>query len=486
MNFFKRIFSGKKVKFGGVAILFSAVFIAAAVVLNIFAGVLTDKLGLRFDLSDERLFEISDETIKFLQNDLQEDIKIIVFSQESLYIDNNTYAPIREVLLRYVALSGGKISVEYIDPYSNHEITAHYSEGGTTITGNSIVVESARRYRVLNVADLYSISTDYETQEQYVAGLQAEQKLSSAVMYCIVDELPKALRIQGHGEEVLPSFNSLLISGNYTVDTINLLTTDIPEDCEMLIVAGPTRDFTPEEVEKLDAYFERNGNMIVFYKVSTPTLPVFERFMADWGIRYENTLVADSVQSYTHPANLAPSMTSHAMLESIVAGNSFVLAPGSRAISMLWSTSGWRTVSPILVSSSASYGKQLSAGGTISTYTKEDGDLSGPFAVAVLSEQNIVKNMEPNYSRILFCTLDMASNTSLGIDTFLNNRFFVQALNYMNESADSIIVETKYYTSSQLTITAAQGMSVFWVLVVAFPVIILGTGVVVWVRRRNA
>lgn len=478
------IFSRKGVKYGSATIAFTAIFLVAIILINVLSGVLTSKFNLRFDLTDERLYEISDETKKFLAEELDRDILITVFAPEYYFIDSDTYAPIREVLLRYAALANDRISIRYIDPYSNPEIVEQYTTFGT-VSRFDIIIESDLRYKKLATADLYAISTDYETEESYISGLQAEQKLSSAISYCIVDKLPKALRVQGHGEEVFTGLNGLLTSANYSVDSINLSVDDIPEDCSMLVIASPERDFTAEEIAKLDEYFERNGNALVFYDINVGELPVFERFMADWGVAFEQVLVADSTRAISHPTNIAPSFITHDMTSTIASSNEYVIAPSSRAISLLYDNEGWRTTYPILVSSTGSYGKAYTQGTAITDYSKQDGDIAGPFNICVLSEQNIIKNMASNYSRILFCPSALAADEMLEMDTFLNSKFFLQALNYMNEDADSIIVSSKYFQSTTLSLVASQAKVIFWVLCVILPVGTLGTGLVVWVRRRN-
>jgi ABC-2 type transport system permease protein len=482
MNKFR--FSGKKLKYGSLTIIFTALFITVAVVLNVFVTYVTNRFGLRMDLTDNRIYEISDETKRFLQNDLKEDILITVLSSENVYIDNASFSPIREVLLKYIAMSDGKISVRYIDPYVNPDIIEKYDDLGTP-RYRDIVIESEKRYKVLNPADLYAIRTNYETEEQYITGLQAEQKISSAIMYCIIDKLPVALRVQGHSETNLPKLNSLLVSVNYKVDTINLSIDDIPDECEMLIIAAPKTDFTVEEIEKLDAFFERNGNAMIFYEVDTPELPVFERFMADWGVRYERVLVGDEKQAISLPTTLAPTILNSNITEGLASPGEYVIVPMARQISTLYKEQGWRTVIPILVSSSASYGKIYSAGQTIESTTKEEGDLSGPFYVCVLTEQNRIVNLENNYSRILFGQLNMANDDVLSIDAFLNSRFFVHTINYMNESADAIMVGPKYYTSASLNILKNQATVVFWLLIIIIPVGTLSLGIYIWLRRRN-
>ena len=478
------IFRRKGVRYGSATVVFTALFLAAVVIFNILSSLVTNKFNLRFDLTDERLYEISDETQKFLAEELDRDILITVFAPEYYFIDSDTYAPIREVLLRYIALSGDRISVRYVDPYSNPEIVEQYTTFGT-VSRFDIIIESDLRYKKLATADLYEISTSYETEESYISGLQAEQKLSSAISYCIMETLPVALRVQGHGEETFTELNALLTSANYSVDTINLSVEEIPDDCSLLVICSPERDFTVEEINKLDEYFNRNGNALVFYDINVPELPVFERFMADWGVSYDQVLVADSTRSISHPTNVAPSFISHEMTSAIASSNEYVITPSSRAISILYNQYEWRTTYPILVTSSGSYGKSYSSGTAITNYAQEDGDVAGPFNVCVLTEQNMVSNLQSNYSRILFCSSGMASDEMLSTDTFLNNKFFLQALNYMNEDSDSIVVSSKYFQSTTLSIVASQANVIFWALCIILPLSTLVIGFVVWARRRN-
>ena len=84
-EFFTCIFGRKGVRYGSTAVAFTALFLAAVVLINIVASIITNKLNLRFDLTDERIYEISDETKKFLNEELDRDIQITVFAQ---YRDN--------------------------------------------------------------------------------------------------------------------------------------------------------------------------------------------------------------------------------------------------------------------------------------------------------------------------------------------------------------------------------------------------------------
>lgn len=478
---------GQKTKYGSMAIAFTAIFLVAAVLVNVLGVLLTDRLGLRWDITDNRLYTISDTTVELLET-LPEDIKVTVLSTEYAYQNTSTYRPIREVLTRYEQLSGGKLTVRYVDPYANPDIVSQYSEISTPNEAD-IIIESSKRYKAITPSDLYDIRIDYSegTQQQ---GLQAEQKFSSAIMYCLADELPKAIRTSGHDEDDLSGLNSLLTTANYSLDRLNLAINEIPDDCALLIITNPKSDFQDVEIERLEQYLDGDGSVIVFYDTTIGRhLTKFELFMEDWGVAPQDTLVCDSEWAYTSPVAVIPALDSTHELTSSINRNTgdYVVSTYSRAWSTVWGASGtvkgFRRATSLLTTTATSYGKSTASGQNISTFSKQDGDTNGPFYIGVLSEQN-----NPNTgskSNILFLSSGVASDAVLENDMFLNRRLMISAINFMNEDSDAIIVEARYAQSTSLTITKADANFIFWTMCVAIPVGVLVAGGVVWFRRKN-
>lgn len=479
---------GQKTKYGSMAIIFTAIFLVAAVLVNVLGVLITDRLGLRWDITDNRLYTISDTTVELLEN-LPEEINITVLATEYYYQNSNGYRDIREVLMRYEQLSGGKLSVRYVDPYANPDIVQKYSEISTP-NEKDIIIESSKRYKAITPTDLYDMRAVY-TPEGYKGGLQAEQKFSSAIMYCLADELPKAIRTSGHDEDDLSSLNSLLTTANYSLDRLNLAINEIPDDCALLIITNPKSDFQDVEIERLEQYLDGDGSVIVFYDYTIGRhLTKFELFMEDWGVAPQDTLVCEGSQwSYTSPAIVIPALDSSHTLTTSINRNTgdYLIYPAARAWSTIWGASGtvkgFRRATSLLTTTATSYGKSTASGQNISTFAKQDGDTNGPFYIGVLSEQN-----NPNTgskSNILFLSTGVASDAVLENGMFLNRRFMISALNFMNEDSDAIVVEPRYLDSESLTITKADANFIFWTMCVAIPVGVLVAGGVVWFRRKN-
>lgn len=478
---------GQKTKYGSMAIAFTAIFLVAAVLVNVLGVLITERVGLRWDITDNRLYTISDTTVELLET-LPEDINVTVLATEYYYQNNSGYRDIREVLIRYEQLSGGKLSVRYVDPYSNPDIVQKYSEISTP-SEKDIIIESSKRYKTVSPSDLYDMRAVY-TPEGYKGGLQAEQKFSSAIMYCLADSLPKAIRTSGHDEDDLSSLNSLLTTANYSLDKLNLAINELPEDCALLIITNPKSDFTDIEIERLEKYLDGSGSVIVFYDTSIGKhLTKFELFMEDWGVAPQDTLVCDSEWAYPQaPYAVIPALDqSHDITTSINRNTGdYVVFPYARAWNVIWgngTVKGFRRATSLLTTTATSYGKSTTSGQNISTFTKQDGDTNGPFYIGVLSEQN-----NPNTgskSNILFLSTGFASDSMLDNDMFLNRRLMISAINFMNEDSDAIVVEPRYLESESLSMTSADANFIFWSICVVIPVGVLVAGGVVWFRRKN-
>ena len=466
-----------KFKYGAISAALTALFVAAVVIVNMFAGLLTDRFYLKADLTKNKLFEISDETKNMLSS-LSDIITVTVLSREESFDPD-----LAEILSKYAALSGGTLAVRYIDPYINAAELERYNIGTEPVAVGDVIVESEKRFYVVKYIDLYEIKTDYERNTQYASGINAEQRITSAVMYTIADELPKAMIMAGHGETPCEELSSLLEKANYSVESINLLSGGIPDDCDLLIINAPATDFSADEISKLDAYFDKNGKAMISLSFENPPLSAFERYLEEWGIRYVRSVVFDSQLYITAPINVVGVFMDHDITSQML--DAYAVNLLAMPIDPIWLERGSRSVTPLVVTSTSSYTKTPSAENPLTGYEKMDGDATGPFAVAVLAQELHVENNEPDYSQIIFFNKDLASDNALKSTSAMNRRFFLSAASYLSSFTSSVVVEPRAIESGELSILGWQMSVVFWVIVVLIPLLILAAGVVVWARRRN-
>ena len=103
--------------------------------------------------------------------------------------------------------------------------------------------------------------------------------------------------LQGHGERDLESserdgyarWKKVLESDDYEARARILLH---PEDCSLVVVAGPRTDYMPLEAENLRQYLQGGGRVLLMLDAGIET-PNLTKMLADWGVTARNDLVID-------------------------------------------------------------------------------------------------------------------------------------------------------------------------------------------------
>lgn len=476
----------RKFKYGTLATVFTVVFIIAIVLVNILIGYLTDRYVLEIDMTSESRFEISEDTMEVL-DDLAEPITITVLAEETTYRDSTELlSNIYEILQRYEALAGGKLTVRYINPTVNPKIVEQYNTLGD-LSSNDVIIESARRCKKLSPTTMYNSETSDDGTTYYV-GLRAEQKLTSAILYCTTETVSKAAYIRGHNEDYyMDELDAMLTTSNYEVDSVILAREDIPDDVNLIIISSPTVDFSTEEIDKLEAYFAAGGDAIVSMTPNTAEeLTNLNLFFEEWGIKYTDNIVFDSSQALSgYPMYVVPNIaTVEGITDNLNLRNQFALIVGGRAIELTNTQTSSDYVTVLMSSSENSYAKN--ANDITYGYDKKEDDTAGPFNLAVMTERySYDKNLNTTRSSILFVNAGMITDSVLEQSSFLNASYLTAALNFINDYNDAVVIADKDFVSTTLNILTWQVRVVFWVVVIALPLAILAVGVIVWARRRH-
>ena len=149
-----------------------AVVLASAVFLNLAAQELPSRYT-SFDVTSEKLYSLTDTTKELLAR-LEEDVTIYVLEAEE-----SQDPVLKQTLDRYTGLSD-HIRVEFQDPVANPGFYQQYTDGN--ISMNSLIVESDRRYTVVNYADIYETEYDYSAYSGAVTGLIARFRSRNTVL----------------------------------------------------------------------------------------------------------------------------------------------------------------------------------------------------------------------------------------------------------------------------------------------------------------
>ena len=473
-------FKTRAFRVGGYSVAAVVIVLAIAIVVNLLASAIPARYT-QFDTTSNQLFTISDQTEKILDGlDDQVTIYWIVRSGE----EDETLGTLLD---RYAGLSS-QVKVVKRDPDVYPAFVQQYVTG--TVTDNSLVVESGQRTRYVDYYDIYEYDySGYYYTGSYSVSFAGESAVTSAIDYVVSESIPKVYALTGHGETELPAtFSSAVEKENIEVGSLSLLTEDaVPEDADAILICAPQRDISEEEKELLLAYLQGGGSMLlVTSPLQDETLTNLEEVMAYYGVTAQEGIVAEGSQNNYYgrggPLYLLPSLSSHAITAPLNESGYYVLLPIAQGLTVSDDLRDGLSVTQLLTTSSSAFSKV--AGYGMTTYEKEDGDIDGPFALAVAVTETLEDDAQTHIVWVSSAALvdeDCSAYVSGGnLDVFLN------ALSWMCEQEESSLsIHSKSLSYEYLTMSSATASYLTVLMVGIIPIVYLGIGIYIWIRRKR-
>ncbi len=454
---------------GSYSLMVSALVLAILVVVNIFVSSLPSSMT-KYDISATKLYSITSNT-KVVVNALDQDVTIywiVQSGQEDAVIEN--------LLSKYEALSD-HIKLEKRNPDVYPTFAQQYTS--ETVMNNSLVVECGDRSRYIGYDDIYLQETDMYSYS-YSTSFDGEGAITSAIDYVISDELPQLYVLEGHGEAELPStFSEQIEKDNMEVSSLSLLTVDeIPEDASCLIIYAPQSDISEEELDMLSYYVSDGGKLLVMSgPVQDGSLSSLNSLLESYGVTVTDGIVVESDRehyAFQAPYILLPDMTSHAITDSLIEENYFVLMPISQGLTVEDSSG---TVTSLLTTSAYSYSKADAY--DLETYEKEDGDTDGPFALAVSIEDSSGGGI------VWFASSSFLEDMYNAFSSGANGDIAMNALSSLVGESEAMAIRSKSLNYNYLTISESTSSLLKATMIGIFPLVYFGIGVYVIVRRRR-
>ena len=283
----KNIFRTSGTKHGAYSVGLTVLVIAVVIVFNLVVGQIPEAYR-NLDVSSTKIYDISDTTTELLDSlDNEVDMKVLA-------VKDDTDERITTFLSRYASLSD-KINVEWIDPVLHPSALTDYDTTENTIviscedTGKTTTVS----FNDILVMDQYSYY--YYGTTSYTE-FDGEGQLTGAVNYVTNEADHTIYQTTGHGESTLSTtITDLMEKNSYTLSEVNLLmSTSIPEDCDLLLMYAPTTDLSEDEAQMLRDYLAGGGKvMILFGDTSSADLPSLAGVLSEYGIEAADGYIAD-------------------------------------------------------------------------------------------------------------------------------------------------------------------------------------------------
>ncbi len=452
---------------GGVyALAITALAIAIAVGVNLIASALPSS-WTRFDISASKLYSVTSST-KAVISRLETDVTVYWIVQADKEDD-----VLGNLLEKYESLSP-HIRVVKRNPDVYPTFAERYTD--ETPANNSLVVECGEKHRYIPVTDIYVEKTDPYSYS-YSTSFDGEGAITSAIDYCVTQELPKVYALEGHGESALPeNFQSQVEKENLVLETVSLLTVDeIPQDADCLLIYSPESDLSPREAEMLSEYVSSGGKLLVMAGPGpNGDLSNLNSLLTDHGVMPDTGVVMEGDRGYyafQYPYLLIPDMLSSDITNSLMEERYLPLLPlcaGLRTASAGEEVTAFLTTSDSAFSKASGYSTQ-----------REEGDRDGPFVLGVSIDcGNDGKLVWISSSGFLEDTYNAYSSGA-------NQDMAMNALSSLIGQREALAIRSKSLNYNYLTISDSAAALLKTVMIGLFPLAYLGAGIAVAAVRRR-
>ena len=437
------------------------------------------------DFTAEKLYTLSDES-KEQVGKVEQNVTLYFFG----YDEEDTAV----TLAKQYQETNDKITIQLINTSERPDLAAQY---GVSTNSQLVAVQSSQRYKIIDSSEMYTFdSSSYQTIDI------TEQKLTNAILDVTVAQKPQIYFLTGHGEygidssEPMEQLKVYIENDVNDVNSLDLLTSDMPETCDVLVIANPTSDFTDLETEKIQNYINNGGNIMWLQDPYAFTQPQGEltnvnKILSQFGISFSYGVVCEQSSSnmlVNSPDLIIPKMTYNDIVKDLYTDGMIALLDAGRItnVSDEELTNLGVTASPFLQSTDESfYRENINSDVT----TKLDSDEEGPFILGEILTKTIdddTKSTLVAYSNALFATnytIQLSNSIGTPITIRQNKDIVLNTIAYLSDREDAIRIRKDIGIVTFETATEEENQIVLWTIF-GIPVLIIIAGMIVSIVRR--
>jgi len=278
-----------------------------------------------------------------------------------------------------------------------------------------------------------------------------------------------------------------LLNEFYEIETLHLVGgADVPEDCAVLILAGPSSDLLSAEVSVLRRYLDRGGKLLVL--LDPWSAPVLAAMLRDYGVEFGEDVVLDPdnrlAGGEATSAVVRTHNTQHAVSRSL---DSPVLFSGMRSVRGHASDEQGRYSVWILKSGERSWASHDPAvlRGKRPRFVAGR-DVNGPLNLAIEVAMRASGDGKPTARTRILAIGDSDFISNRFFDYLANRDLFLNSINWLARDERLISVRPKPRAAGvkHFFVSQEQQRSIFMAAVVIEPAVFIVFGIALFVWRR--
>ncbi len=509
----KNPFKSKKFKHGSLSVVFTVIFVAAIVLVNVIFNLTLDRFDVKADMTEGGVFTAGEEICGFAAEDKSTVHFTFTSDEETLENAGDTIYKQSVELVKQVAAQNGGYDVSFVNLLTNPSFAEQYDgaqEGGLVVaceeTGRSKIFNIAYDFKRYVMSDGTSYSyTDAQMMSYYGYTVSeqtsiAEQEILSALMSVTKVNPVRIAFTSGFGESENASLTELLEKNSYVIETLDIdLAENVPQEYDILVMNGPTMDYSAEALSKIDEWLSNGGlfgkNLIYFATVSSPvSTPNLNEYLAEWGIRVGDSFVLQMDANYAYTVSGYSSMPLYQRAEIVadtdyykamqIGESTSFRANGVRPVYKLWEEkSNYKNTAIV-----RTYGENcvIFPFDAKEDWTEADAE-KGQFDLITEASKVRFDGSDPIYSRVIAAGSELLfTDYFLSATNYNNAEVALSLFNTVSGNTDKqVTITPKSFTAATYEIDSAQAAGIGLTFAVIIPVIIIVLGIVVWVRRKH-
>ena len=488
----------KKFKYGTMSLIVVALVLAIVIVINLMSSMISKRYPIKFDLTPDKRYELSDESINVLKN-LSGDVDVTVTMEKEMFESLANYYKqmyaqyginadvpydmipnLLEKYSMYAEQGKGSVNVKYVDIDKDPDVVAKYKQYyNGDIEGGSIVVYSNEKVKVISGTDVRNmIQADQASLQSGTPNFvfAGESALTSAIRNVTDSNAMKVAFINQlngqpiyneneYGAAVTSLRDSLLEKNGYDCEDFDIGTDEFKDgDYDMAVLAVPSYDLAENVITKLSDFLYNEGkygkNLIYIPSIYTSNLTNLDAFLEDWSLKVENNVIVDDKNAMMRADYIMLNITDDASIGDLPNKSLPIIAPASREVTIL-SKNNEDVTKSVLSSSDNSFVQDLLS-------NQADMDNRASHTIVALSTKEHAEQFDTFKSNVLV----------IGSALMTDETFLAQTNTYNNANALLVVVNNIAPTQGQ---AKAIRIVVQWIIPAAVAII----GAFVLLRRRN-
>ena len=474
-------FNAKKLKHGTMATVFTCVFVALLVLVNVVTTMLFDRYPITIDLTSNKIYSVSNDTEDYVKK-VNVDVQVTIFADENTYTNYSSYNKQAVELLKNYCKLNHHITYRFVDIDSHPEIVKEYTD---TISQFDMIFETKTkvdgkeisRTRKLGMLDLLTFTDEFEQKlsqsgysidtlaqqaggdlsflsyyGSYVESSNAEQAFTSALM-TVTDPNPVYVTVLTGRSELtqLTYFQTLLTANGYNVNTVDITSEDIPSDTDVVVVPAPKTYYLEEDIKKVSDFLNNDGNLgkqlLYIASYGQEDTPNLDEFLSEYGLSVGKGVIceSDSGKYYNSPCVTVASDVSDNFTQDVSTENPAILSALCRPVNTLFDEQDMVSTDAYLKSSDSAYTANVDISQTTGQVNIGDALVKGQQNyMAVGSKAKFTYDNKTLYSNVIAVGSEgMLSDTYLQYSQYQNSEYFISVINGLTGKTAGITITPK-------------------------------------------